>query len=185
MIERGIAKRYARALLAVAKEQGQDKIDIYGDQIKAINEGFSADGRRILNALSDRYVDIFAREKAVAKVAEQAGADQNIGNFLKLLIRKGRISLFNEITEAYDSLAHEELGRELMTVVSAKELEGALYDKLTTIFAKVYGKTMVLKKEIKPELVGGLRVHVRDQVFDNTVTTQIDRIKLAMNHSAR
>lgn len=177
MIENVIAQRYARALIGIAAEQ--NAIDEYGKQLHTF-AGFCKENRDLLKSLSDRYNDLFARERIVAEIADKAGFAEPVKNFLKLLVHKGRIALFHFVAEEYDVLAHEKMGRVVMKVVSAKELSDSVYDDLLQTFKQRLNKETVLKKQILPDVIGGLRVHIGDRVFDYTVRSQIDRVKQAM-----
>lgn len=177
MIENVISERYARALLQIAREK--NAIDAFGKELKTF-EGFCKDNRELLKNLSDRYNDLFARERIVAQIADKAGFAIEIKNFLKILVHKGRIGLIATICDEYEKLAHAAMGRLVMKVVSAEELESHVYDDLLKIFGEAHKKEMVLKKQLLPDVIGGLRIHVGDRVHDFTVSHQIEKMKMAM-----
>lgn len=179
MIEHNIAKRYARALLSVALDGSRDNADKYGDELATFGEACRSHAA-LLDTLSNRYFDMFARERIVDALAAKMGLAVPVKNFIKLLIHKGRIGLFPTIVTAYRVLAHEVMGREIMTVVSATPLPEAQYGELSETFAKITGKKMVVERKTVPEVLGGVRVHIHDTVYDYTVQNQIEQMKHRM-----
>ncbi len=182
MIETMIAERYARALISLAQDKGVEAIDRFASEIEKFCK-LCDDTAELLPTLSDRYHDLFARERIVAEIATQSGFDETIKNFLKLLVHKGRINLIHVVATEYVKLAHLAQGRLVMTVVSAQNLAEPLYQSNQEMFAKKFQKTMVLKKQILPEVLGGVRVHIGDRVYDSTVSHQIDKVKQSMLES--
>lgn len=179
MSESHIAKRYARALFALAVEQSSESVDDYGRQLEIFVKACRAEPA-LLNTLANRYFDLSARDRIIDAVVVKLALDTNVGNFLKLLVHKGRASLVREIVEAYQNLAHVHNNREVMMVVSALELPDQQYEAIRERFALLTGKTMVLSKKTLPSVLGGARVHIRDKVYDYTVKNQLERLKEKM-----
>lgn len=176
MIENMIAKRYARALIAVAGEQSQEKIDEFGKQLKALCEAGQAN-ENLLQALGNHFIDPAARERVVEQLAQKLGLATEVQNFLKLLIRKGRMEFFSNVFEQYMQMSHDIMNRETMTVESAVELSDENYQSLIEEFGKLTGKTMILRKKVNPDVIGGVRVHIHNKVYDYTVQNQLELMK--------
>ena len=179
MIETIIAERYARALVSLAQDKGLESVDQIAGQLENFCKLCDATPE-LLPTLSDRYQDLFARERIVAEIATQAGCDEIVKNFFKLLVHKGRINLIAVITAEYVKLAHLAQGRLVMKVVSAQNLSDDMYQNIQQMFAKQFQKIMVLQKQILPEVLGGVRVHIGDRVYDSTVSHQIEKVKQSM-----
>jgi len=176
VIENVIAKRYARALIALAKEESG--IDAFGEQLKSFkNLCVESD---LFDTLSNSGYDISARLSIVNEILGKSDFHEHFKNFLRLLIRKGRMGLLVEINDEYVSFSHEELNRRVMTVVSAVDLSDDIYNELTQHFCEKTGKEMILRKKVDAELLGGARVHIGDQVFDYTIRKQLNDIKSQM-----
>ncbi len=130
--------------------------------------------------LANPHFDLFARERIIDSLAQKMALSDNIKNFLKLLIKKSRMNLFSFVCDEYHALANDIMGRVVMTVVSAVDLPDAQYDTLKKLFSDVTGKAMVVKRRTDPDILGGVRVHVKDKVYDYTIASQLEKMKQSM-----
>jgi F-type H+-transporting ATPase subunit delta len=62
-------------------------------------------------------------------------------------------------------------------VESAVSLTEAQQQALTDTLAGVIHKTPILVVRVKPELIGGLIVHIGDRVLDTSVRTRLQHIR--------
>lgn len=74
----------------------------------------------------------------------------------------------------YLDLAAEALDEVVATVHAARELTEDERDRLVAALSRQYGADIQLHVVVDPELIGGLRVHVRDDVIDGTVGARLD-----------
>jgi F-type H+-transporting ATPase subunit delta len=172
-----IAKRYARALLLVARDSQQ--VDLYGNQLKAFAE-LGETSPIFLAVLSDNHRDADIRKKLIGTFSAKLDLNKDVTQFLKLLVNKGRMSLLPIVSLEYQKMADAQMNRVPMTVVSAGPLADAVYNDLMADFGKKTGKTMLLQKVVDEQVLGGVRVHVGDTVYDYTVKNQLDRLSEKM-----
>jgi F-type H+-transporting ATPase subunit delta len=64
-----------------------------------------------------------------------------------------------------------------MIVESAAEMSASQYDELAQVFGAKTGKTVILRKRIKPELLGGARVVIGGRVYDYSVQHQMEEMQ--------
>jgi F-type H+-transporting ATPase subunit delta len=76
--------------------------------------------------------------------------------------------------QAYLDLAAEALEEAVATVHTARELSAAERQRLTAALGNQYGKDVQLHVVVDPELIGGLRVEIGDDVIDGTVVSRLD-----------
>ncbi len=83
--------------------------------------------------------------------------------------------------EDYLELAAAAMDEAVATVHAARELTAQEQDRLVAALSKQYGTQVQLHVVVDPDLVGGMRVHIRDDVVDGTVAGRLDdaRRKLA------
>ena len=118
----------------------------------------------------------------IAGVAEsqKTSLPEQARNFLRAVIDNGRISVLPEIAGQFHVLKNAQSGSSDATVYSAFALDGAALADLTTTLEKRFGKRLNLKVELQPELIGGVRVVVGDEVLDTSVKARLEQMKVAL-----
>ncbi|MFF0204754.1 F0F1 ATP synthase subunit delta [Streptomyces sp. NPDC005017] len=76
--------------------------------------------------------------------------------------------------ESLSKLAAERRGRMVAVVTSAVPLSDGQKQRLGAALAKLYGRTMHLNLDVDPEVLGGMRVQVGDEVINGSVADRID-----------
>ncbi|WP_243058238.1 F0F1 ATP synthase subunit delta [Nocardioides sp. SR21] len=89
-------------------------------------------------------------------------------------------SVHAAITE-FQKVAAATQGEGVALVRTARELSAAEHSRLAEALSTQYGRPVHLNIEVEPELLGGLRVEIGDDVIDGTVAARLDnaRRKLA------
>ena len=101
-------------------------------------------------------------------------------NFLRAVIDNGRISVLPEIASQFRALKNAQSGSSDAIVHSAFALDGAALADLATTLEKRFGKKLNLTVELQPELIGGVRVVVGDEVLDTSVKARLEQMKVAL-----
>jgi F-type H+-transporting ATPase subunit delta len=76
--------------------------------------------------------------------------------------------------QEYLDLAAEALEESVATVHTARELTADEQQRLAASLGKQYGRDVQLHIVVDPELIGGLRVEIGDDVIDGTVASRLD-----------
>ena len=95
----------------------------------------------------------------------------------KLIAAKPRD--YQAILASIQRLVRLEEARRAVVVESATALSDAERQQIVAGLAKEYGANLTIEYKIKPELVGGLRIKVGDNVLDGSVQGRIDRLSKA------
>ena len=169
-----LAKRYAKALFAIGKEEG--KYEAYSEALAAVAALFESNPE-VEDALTNPLYPVDVREKAMAAIIEAMDADKVMGNFLNLLVEKKRAAILPEIAEAFKIMVDEEKNISHGTVVSAVELDTDLQDKLKATLEKITGKKVELTASVDPSIIGGMIAKVGDLVLDGSIRTQLASLK--------
>ncbi|MGB4115917.1 MAG: F0F1 ATP synthase subunit delta [Polaromonas sp.] len=101
-------------------------------------------------------------------------------NFLKAVIDNGRLSVLPEIANQFRALKNAKSGSSDATVFSAFELDAKALADLSATLEKRFGKKLNLTVELQPELIGGVRVVVGDEVLDTSVKARLEQMKVAL-----
>ncbi|MBI4774860.1 MAG: ATP synthase F1 subunit delta [Deltaproteobacteria bacterium] len=174
MSSKAIARRYARALLAIGKEDGHYLK--YGEELNDFAT-FLKENKQVVDSLTNPLYNLHNRKKVLEFVLEKAGYTPISSNFLKLLLEKNRVRFTGEINEFYRKLTDELQGISTATIISATDLSGEVVKQVQDAIAKITNKQIRLKLEVDPSLIGGIVTRVGDLNFDGSVRTQLLSIK--------
>ena len=101
-------------------------------------------------------------------------------NFLRAVIDNGRISVLPEIASQFRALKNAQSGSSDAVVYSAFALDAAALADLAATLEKRFSRKLNLKVELEPELIGGVRVVVGDEVLDTSVKARLEQMKVAL-----
>lgn len=169
-----LAKRYAKALFAIGKEDG--KYEAYNEALQGIAELF-ATTPEVEDALTNPLYPLDVREKAMTAIIKAIGADTVTGNFLSLLVQKKRAAIIPEIAESFQIMVDEDKNISHGMVVSAIELTTELREKIQDTLEKLTGKKVELTASVDPSIIGGIVAKVGDVVLDGSIRTQLASLK--------
>ncbi|AOW12022.1 F0F1 ATP synthase subunit delta [Hydrogenophaga crassostreae] len=101
-------------------------------------------------------------------------------NFLRTVIDNGRLSALPEIAGQFRSLMNLKQGSFDAVVYSAFDIDAASLAGLSGVLEKRFGRKLNLSVELQPELIGGIRVVVGDEVLDTSVKARLQQMKAAL-----
>lgn len=177
-----IARRYAKALLLIGKEDGQ--VETYREEIAKIADLIGAE-KALERAITNPLYDTAARRKVLQTVIEELGLSNSMTAFLLLLFDKKRIKFLSYINMFYQKMADEIKGIARAKVLSAVDLTESAEEKIQATLSKITGKTVVLEKEVDPALIGGVVTRVGDLVLDGSIRTQLYNMRETLKRGER
>ena len=104
----------------------------------------------------------------VASVAKSALPEQ-AKNFLRTVVENGRLSVLPEIAAQFRALKNAQSGSSDAVVYSAFPIDGNALQEVSAMLEKRFGRKLNASVELQPELIGGIRVVVGDEVLDTYV----------------
>jgi F-type H+-transporting ATPase subunit delta len=119
---------------------------------------------------------VFELLTGVAKVT----LPENGKNFLETVIDNGRVSALPEIAAQFRTLKNAQSGSSDAIVQSAFPIEGAALADVSALLEKRFGRKLNAKVQLVPELIGGIRVVVGDEVLDTSVQSRLEQMKTAL-----
>ncbi len=176
----GVARRYAKALFALAKEAAalQPSADQLGRLADVANDATVGPVLRspLLSATSRRdLAQMLARELALSDL---------LTRFVRLLADQQRLGELPAIAERFQHMLDAELGRVRITVRSPRPLDPKQEADLIAVFAKLTAKQVLARVVIDAHLLGGVVVEVEGKVYDGSVRTQLDRLAKELSGAA-
>ena len=170
-----LAKRYAKAIFSLGKEQG--KVEVYAESLNAIADLYANAELEVEDALTNPLYPLEARQKVMSKIAEAVDADQIMTSFLNLLIEKKRVDVLPEIAHAVQEMLDEEENISHGSVTSAIELDSTVLEKIQATLEKITGNKVILETQVDPSIIGGIVAKVGDLVLDGSIRTQLNGLK--------
>lgn len=101
-------------------------------------------------------------------------------NFLRTVIENGRLAVLPEIAEQFRLLKNAQAGASDAIVHSAFEIDAAALADLAGVLEKRFGRKLNLQVQLQPDLIGGVRVVVGDEVLDTSVKARLEQMKAAL-----
>ena len=168
-----IARPYAEALF---KASGSDlsAAAAWLDSLGTIAEDaqllqFAANPK----ATVDQVFDLIS---AVVPTALQVPAQ----NFLRTVIDNGRLSVLPEIALQFRALKNAQSGSSDAVVYSAFPMDAAALSDVAVMLETRFGRKLNASVVLEPELIGGIRVVVGDEVLDTSVKARLEQMKVAL-----
>jgi F-type H+-transporting ATPase subunit delta len=173
------ARVYAEALFDVAKEKG--KLDAVRGELAQFADAL--DGNRELQVFF--FSPYFSSaEKAAGLKRAVSDADQELLNFLELLIEKGRMQEVFRIRRQLDELWKQENRRIDVTVTSAVELDRAVVEKVGEEIERQTGQKVELASRVDGEIIGGIVLQVGNMVLDASIRSRLDKLRKSVAQAA-
>lgn len=165
-----IARRYAKALLLIGKEDGQT--ETYRDELNTVATLIGQD-QDLLQVIVNPLYNADGRKKVLAAVIEKMNLSGSMSAFILFLFDKGRIGFLGSINDFFQKFADELKGVARASLVSATELSADTIEKIRSALSKRVGKDIVLEVEQDSSLIGGIVTRIGDLVLDGSVRTQL------------
>ncbi|MDP2307226.1 MAG: ATP synthase F1 subunit delta [Pseudomonadota bacterium] len=177
MVEGSLARRYAKSMLEIGREENQ--VDRFGDDLQRF--GRLIEGTPELRNVMSNPVFTHAERRAVLDRFTPGLALHPITiNFLRLLLDKDRFAALSNIVREYRALSDAEAGRVRATVTTAAELTPVMREAVGRALTQTTGKKVVLESRVDPSLLGGLVAQVGGRVYDASLRTRLERLQLTL-----
>ena len=174
MIGSDIAKRYARALFDIAREE--NAIEAIYDELK----GFSsllAGSADLTDFFANPVFDSADKAAVMGEIIKEIKASVTTSSFLKLLVDKRRINAIGQIEECYRRYMDEVLNKVRVEVKTAFPLSKELSDRIKKQMEGMTGKNVDMVINEDPSLLGGVVIGVGDTLYDGSVRAQLNSIR--------
>jgi F-type H+-transporting ATPase subunit delta len=180
MSELAVAKRYAKALFELAKEQ---------NIITQVEEDLSTtvtvirQNAELNQVLLHPNIDITSKTNLLKQLFEGKVAEPVLGT-LVLLISRGREELLPYLLLDYIDIASAALNQATAFVTSAFELSEADKAAVAAHFGKLEGKTIRVQSVVDKSLIGGITVRIGDRLYDGSLSGRLNRLEQTLKSQA-
>ena len=169
-----IARPYAEALdQSVSGEQALSLIP----QLQALAAvAANPDMQQLADNPKVTEQQVFDVVTGVAKTA----LDAKVSNLLRTVIDNGRLAALPEIAAQFNALVKSRSGTSDATIESAFPIDAAQLQQVVAALEKRFGRKLNASVVVDPELIGGIRVVVGDEVLDTSVRARLEKMRLAL-----
>jgi F-type H+-transporting ATPase subunit delta len=165
VISSEVAKRYAVGLFELAQEKNM--VEQIASEMKAIAEVCKKD-KTLLNFLAAPQIRDQDKQQVLEDVFAKRVSDP-VREFLELVVRKRRSQYLIDIADSFNDLVLESQGYIKTRVETAVPLSDKEGKALEAKLARKTGKKILMRKYVKPEILGGVIVHLGNKVIDKSI----------------
>ncbi len=170
-----VARPYAEAAFRAALDRGTLAATAGG---LALVAAIAADPQT-RSLLSNPKVGPAQKKELFASVAGER-LDEISKNLLAVLIDNHRDELIGSIDEQFESLKHDHDRVLRARITSAQPLDDAQRAGIVAALEKRYGRKVEAELDVDPELLGGARVQIGDQVIHASVRDALGQMAAAL-----
>jgi F-type H+-transporting ATPase subunit delta len=121
-------------------------------------------------------IQVFDLISGVAKSKLSTAAQ----NFLHAVIDHGRLSALPEVAAQFRERVNTLAGTADAVVYSAFDIDAKALADVGHVLEKRFGRKLNVSQALQPDLIGGIRVVVGDEVLDTSVKARLDQMKVAL-----
>lgn len=168
-----IAQTYAEALFSLGLED--KKLTKLQDEGKVLSE-IIHDNEDFLLLIDSRFMSREERQDIASKILKDF--DEDIVNFVKVLIANNRTNYIKDVLEAFNSLCNEYKGVKEGLIYSAFPLNKETINKIKNKISQIEGMDVELISRIDPSLIGGVKVVINSHVYDGSIKNQLEKMQI-------
>lgn len=181
MSESIVARRYAKALIALGQEESTTD-SLVTELEGALATLMSGEGE-LFAALSHPTLMPSERQGLLDTLMPKLEVSKHLKSFLSILIEKRRFSALPTITAEARRMADHIAGRAVASVTTARKLTPALEAEIKATLEMVTGKTITINTSVDDSLIGGMVAQVGGRVYDASIRTRLADIRNSLLES--
>jgi F-type H+-transporting ATPase subunit delta len=170
-------ERYAEALFSLVVEEGT-----LGPMCKEIEalKNMLAEHKHVQAVFLDPILTEKKQSSFIEGLAEKAKLSKTLLNFLKLMSENRRLRFIDIFFVSWTERVENHEKRKTVLVESAKKLSEDQKTRLKNKIEKKISAKIVIREEIRPEFLGGMKIKIDNVMVDFSVQTQLSTLQLAM-----
>ncbi len=174
MSSEAIARRYARAVFELGKEQ--KNLPVLARDLADFSASFvKSDELRMV--LSSPLVAEDQREAVLKDIGQRMSLSETALSTLRLLAKRRRLTALPDIVGQLEKLVDEDATTLRATVTSAGPLGETYLGKLRAELEKATGNKVVITHVQDPSLIAGIVTRIGDRVIDGSVKARLESFR--------
>jgi len=172
-----VARVYSAALYEVASNSGD--VDGICDDIVKLHSIVKEDANLVSYLTNPLWSEI-DKIDVLKRTADILGLKKETFNCLKVVVENNRVSDLLLILDDFKKLYYHNEGVAEVVVETVKKLTSIQDKKLKKVLEKIANKKVVVEYKINPLLVGGLRVQIGSEMFDDSLAHKLNYLENVM-----
>lgn len=169
-----LARRYAKALFSLGKENGE--LDEIHAKLQGIH-AFLSEAPDVEHSLANPVFPADIKKAVIDEIIKAFGITGILETFISMLVARRRIQCLRQILDAFQDLMDEEKGVVRAVVTTAVPLSGDIAQRVRDLLTKATGKEVVVHLQEEPAILGGVIARVGDMVWDGSLRSQLQGLK--------
>ncbi len=179
MVKTAQSKRYAQAVIQIARQDGAT--DAWLADLQALSQLQHSDP--FVKALETPRLSLVDKSRVLAE--RYPTLSPRAVNLVSLLIEKRRVALLPGIFEEYRRLLDADRGIQRATVVTAVALTEEDTRHLEARLSDITGKRTVVTATVDPAVIGGVVARFEGRLLDGSTRSRLDALKQEIAHTPR
>ena len=170
-----IARPYAEALFKAISPQDAAAVAEQVNELAQIS--VDATLRQFADNPKARTEQVFELVSSATRRAQGEGTK----NLLRMLIENGRLAALPEIAAQFQARVNSRSGVSDATIYSAFPIDASQLPGVVATLEARFKRKLNARVQLAPELIGGIRVVVGDEVLDTSVQARLEQLKVALS----
>ena len=177
MIVGSIARRYAKALLAIGIDNKQ--FERFGKELDQFANVLN-NSEELRDVLANPSQPLSTRKGIVEGIIMRMRPSPTMQSFLLLLMDRERMGYVPSIAREFQTMADRHAGRVRTKISSAFALDLATVTRLKKALEQKTGKQVILEQSVDPDLIGGVVAQVGSYVYDGSIKTTLAQMRQSL-----
>ncbi len=148
------------------------------DEIASFREAVSSSPELEL-ALGSKLGETSAKLSLVNRLLADKASGQTLA-IVSHLVAQPRSRRIGELLREAARIVADQGGKAIATVTSAAPITPGQLERLQKGLASLYGRPLSIRQVFDPEVIGGLRIQVGDDVIDGSLSSRINDLRLQL-----
>lgn len=170
-----VARPYAEAIFRLSAEEGS--YQEWSDALAVL--GSIAQDTRVSDMLNNPKL---AKDEVKQLLLEVLGTrtTDKIKNFITIILDNRRFVILPQIAALFEAMRAEHAGIASAQIETAFAIDNGEVTKLITQLEKYFKQKIEAKVAVNPELIGGVRVTVGDEVIDASIRGKLSSLAASL-----
>ena len=167
-----VSSRYGLALYSLALEE--NKISSWQEEVKELSR-ILKENTDFVMILGSSFLSLEQRQEILEKTL--VSVDKEIVALISVVMENNRINLIFEIFESFNSYCNQYRGVSEGLIYSTIKLEEKVISQIEEKISKIERNKVELKNVVDPSLIGGVKVVIKDHIYDGSIQHHINMMK--------